>query len=261
MKNPKERWINVLNDEAVTFAANVWGIGKAETWGRLNSAIKADELSGFLPFNEFKEYVQLIAKLQRDKKLFKYLADRHGLDTDKILDGFKGDYDKAINYINRYIPANLVIEKPKPETASTPVRSSRKETFVEKISATIFTGGVIIFWIIFAVLFIYITSYYSNTSYDVPEPEPPHADYDPALRHDIEEESLDDPFDSIEPFETSTNSSPCLIKGNISIDGEKIYHIPGQAYYEVTTIDTAHGERWFCTEDEARAAGWRKSHR
>jgi endonuclease YncB( thermonuclease family) len=48
----------------------------------------------------------------------------------------------------------------------------------------------------------------------------------------------------------------CLIKGNISNAG-RIYHVPGSAYYEVTRIDEAKGERWFCTEAQARAEGWR----
>ena len=53
----------------------------------------------------------------------------------------------------------------------------------------------------------------------------------------------------------------CLIKGNVSYGtGERIYHVPGQAYYDATVINEDHGERWFCTEAEARAAGWRKSH-
>ena len=51
----------------------------------------------------------------------------------------------------------------------------------------------------------------------------------------------------------------CNIKGNISIGGERIYHMPGQKYYSETRINTRSGERWFCSEDEARAAGWRKS--
>jgi len=33
----------------------------------------------------------------------------------------------------------------------------------------------------------------------------------------------------------------------------------GQRYYEKTEISAAHGERWFCSEAEARAAGWRRS--
>jgi len=51
----------------------------------------------------------------------------------------------------------------------------------------------------------------------------------------------------------------CLIKGNISSSGEKIYHVPGGSSYAKTQIDTSKGERWFCTEQEAQDAGWRKS--
>lgn len=53
----------------------------------------------------------------------------------------------------------------------------------------------------------------------------------------------------------------CLIKGNIASDGEKIYHVPGGAFYGVTKISESKGERWFCTESEAQAAGWRPSQR
>jgi hypothetical protein len=52
----------------------------------------------------------------------------------------------------------------------------------------------------------------------------------------------------------------CDIKGNISVDtGEYIYHVPGQRYYDETRINRLYGERWFCSEAEARAAGWRRS--
>lgn len=49
----------------------------------------------------------------------------------------------------------------------------------------------------------------------------------------------------------------CLIKGNISSKRERVYHVPGSSSYEKTKIDERRGERWFCTEEEARAAGWR----
>ena len=52
----------------------------------------------------------------------------------------------------------------------------------------------------------------------------------------------------------------CRIKGNISRNG-RIYHVPGGQYYSRTRIDESKGERWFCTEAEARAAGWRRSKR
>ncbi|MDK4726400.1 succinoglycan biosynthesis protein exoi [Rhizobium phaseoli] len=52
----------------------------------------------------------------------------------------------------------------------------------------------------------------------------------------------------------------CKIKGNISIEtGERIFHVPGQRYYSQTKINPRYGERWFCSEFEAWAAGWRKS--
>jgi hypothetical protein len=52
----------------------------------------------------------------------------------------------------------------------------------------------------------------------------------------------------------------CNIKGNISINSrERIYHVRGQEYYAATKIDQRYGERWFCSEQEARAAGWRKA--
>jgi len=52
----------------------------------------------------------------------------------------------------------------------------------------------------------------------------------------------------------------CVIKGNISLDGERIYHVPGGEWYDETRIDRMEGERWFCSEEEARRAGWRKSY-
>ncbi|WP_299934304.1 thermonuclease family protein [uncultured Pelagimonas sp.] len=49
----------------------------------------------------------------------------------------------------------------------------------------------------------------------------------------------------------------CPIKGNISKTGERIYHLPGQNWYNVTMIRADKGERWFCSQSEARIAGWR----
>ena len=53
----------------------------------------------------------------------------------------------------------------------------------------------------------------------------------------------------------------CVIKGNVSRSGERIYHVPGGAYYDATRISEAKGERWFCSEADARAAGWRRARR
>jgi len=61
--------------------------------------------------------------------------------------------------------------------------------------------------------------------------------------------------------QSNQSNGQCLIKGNISSSGEKIYHMPGGAYYNKTIIDKSRGERWFCTEADAQAAGWRRSMR
>jgi endonuclease YncB( thermonuclease family) len=52
----------------------------------------------------------------------------------------------------------------------------------------------------------------------------------------------------------------CAIKGNISARG-RFYHMPGDEFYAKTGINLAKGERWFCTEAEAQAAGWRRARR
>ena len=59
--------------------------------------------------------------------------------------------------------------------------------------------------------------------------------------------------------EAQQGSGRCAIKGNISRDGARIYHVPGGRYYERTRINRSKGERWFCSEAQARAAGWRRS--
>lgn len=62
------------------------------------------------------------------------------------------------------------------------------------------------------------------------------------------------------PYGCTEEKPGCNIKGNISSkSGEKIYHMPYQRYYDQTVINPDYGERWFCTEEEAVANGWRKS--
>jgi len=57
----------------------------------------------------------------------------------------------------------------------------------------------------------------------------------------------------------SAQSGSCKIKGNVSTQGERIYHMPGDEYYDETRISASHGERWFCSAEEAEAAGWRRA--
>jgi Bacterial SH3 domain len=52
----------------------------------------------------------------------------------------------------------------------------------------------------------------------------------------------------------------CVIKGNISSKtSAKTYYMPGDPGYGLVVIDPDYGERWFCTEAEAKANGWRRS--
>src|SRR5690606_32629673 len=59
----------------------------------------------------------------------------------------------------------------------------------------------------------------------------------------------------------ATNPRDCKIKGNIGSSGDRIYHVPGGRFYAKTQISIARGERFFCTQNEAQAAGWRPSRR
>jgi endonuclease YncB( thermonuclease family) len=59
------------------------------------------------------------------------------------------------------------------------------------------------------------------------------------------------------PPEPDPLPAECRIKGNISASG-RIYHMPGSPDYYKVVIDPAKGERYFCSEEEARACGWRK---
>lgn len=65
--------------------------------------------------------------------------------------------------------------------------------------------------------------------------------------------------------EEITNAKPtnenCLIKGNISerSRGEKIYFLPSCSPYSQTKINIGKGEKYFCTEKEAKEEGFIKS--
>lgn len=72
-------------------------------------------------------------------------------------------------------------------------------------------------------------------------------------------DSIDAPEMKRSTNAAATDKSPekCRIKGNISSKGERIYHTPKSRWYSRTKISTSKGERWFCSEAEARKAGWR----
>jgi endonuclease YncB( thermonuclease family) len=64
----------------------------------------------------------------------------------------------------------------------------------------------------------------------------------------------------LSPASAANAPSPeCIIKGNINRhNGERIYHMPGSLNYaSINMADPA--KRWFCSAEEAVAAGWRRA--
>ncbi|MBO2943718.1 thermonuclease family protein [Paenibacillus sp. F411] len=62
----------------------------------------------------------------------------------------------------------------------------------------------------------------------------------------------EEPASKATPAEDKTPANGCSIKGNINSKGDKIYHTPESRYYDATDP-----EAWFCSEQEAEAAGFR----
>jgi endonuclease YncB( thermonuclease family) len=56
-------------------------------------------------------------------------------------------------------------------------------------------------------------------------------------------------------------SPDCTIKGNVNRAGECIYHQPTSRWYAKIKMQIAKGTRWFCSVDEAEAAGCRETKR
>ena len=54
---------------------------------------------------------------------------------------------------------------------------------------------------------------------------------------------------------TTAPSGQCMIKGNVSRKGERIYHMPGDRDYDRVQMDKGSGKRWFCSEEQAVASG------
>jgi hypothetical protein len=50
----------------------------------------------------------------------------------------------------------------------------------------------------------------------------------------------------------------CAIKGIVNPGGDKVYYRPGWQGYDRLVVNTANGGRWFCTDSDARAAGFRE---
>lgn len=67
-------------------------------------------------------------------------------------------------------------------------------------------------------------------------------------------------LDALPPYRIVSKSNGYgLVKGNINKKGVKIYHVYGSKWYDKTKIDTRRGERFFCSIQEAKSSGWRRS--
>ncbi len=56
-------------------------------------------------------------------------------------------------------------------------------------------------------------------------------------------------------------SPDCTIKGNVNSAGECIYHKPTSRWYAQIKMHVSKGTRWFCSVEEAEAAGCRETRR
>ena len=56
-------------------------------------------------------------------------------------------------------------------------------------------------------------------------------------------------------------SPDCTIKGNVNSSGECIYHTPTSRWYAQIKMNINKGTRWFCSVEEAEAAGCRETKR
>lgn len=63
------------------------------------------------------------------------------------------------------------------------------------------------------------------------------------------------------PLSEQVLQPPCVIKGNIGRDGARTFFGPRDANYHSVRVDKSAGERWFCTEEDARRAGFRRAKR
>ncbi len=59
--------------------------------------------------------------------------------------------------------------------------------------------------------------------------------------------------------QTQPPKPDCSIKGNISERKQKIYFLPNCRNYKQIKVELFKGEGWFCSEHDARKAGFRKS--
>lgn len=50
----------------------------------------------------------------------------------------------------------------------------------------------------------------------------------------------------------------CSVKGVTGGDGQRLYYVPTDPGYDAITVDPAAGDAVFCSDEDARRAGWRR---
>lgn len=66
------------------------------------------------------------------------------------------------------------------------------------------------------------------------------------------------PLPALPPFSiVPKEEGQGLVKGNVNREGKRTYFTPVDAYYDKVVVDPALGEALFCSEEDARAAGFR----
>lgn len=93
------------------------------------------------------------------------------------------------------------------------------------------------------------TKYSEHTNYTVKTTQKPNKPVELKDKEGAVEEK-------ILPTQPKGAADKCVIKGNISANGTKIYHVLGGAFYE-----RVKAERCFASENEAKSSGFRKSSR
>ena len=48
----------------------------------------------------------------------------------------------------------------------------------------------------------------------------------------------------------------CNVKGAVMSDGSRVFYVPTDDQYQDVTVEPGRGEQTFCSDEEARAAGW-----
>ena len=60
------------------------------------------------------------------------------------------------------------------------------------------------------------------------------------------------------PAEARWANTACIIRGKIAADGNRFYYVPTDPTYDTLIVNPSQGDRTFCSDEEARAAGWRR---